>query len=181
MVVNTSKVCVMATTQTSSPAGRSDVEELFQPSGWLLQAENALATAFDEVVVAPTGYPATIVDLLVRLRFAPDNRLRGVDLTRQLLKSPGYVSRVIDQAESAGLVERRPDPTDRRAQQVVLTEAGNRVLDDFIPGAVEVLQRTVYSVLDDDEVDALVGMLRRISAAAQDVLASAPRDRVRAS
>lgn len=41
---------------------------------------------------------------------------------------PRSVTSVVDDLEQAGLVERRPDPTDRRATLVALTEAGRQVL-----------------------------------------------------
>src|SRR4051794_36071204 len=37
---------------------------------------------------------------------------------------------LVDDLEQAGLVERRPDPADRRARQVVLTTRGKTVLAD---------------------------------------------------
>ena len=56
----------------------------------------------------------------LRLRLAEGHTIRGVELGRQLSKTAGYVSRVIDQAEDAGLVVRKPDPDDRRAQLITL-------------------------------------------------------------
>ena len=38
---------------------------------------------------------------------------------------------MVDQLERRGLVERRPDPTDRRVWLVASTEAGRRLVDDF--------------------------------------------------
>jgi DNA-binding MarR family transcriptional regulator len=35
---------------------------------------------------------------------------------------------LLDDLESAGLIERRPDPADRRARRIVATEKGNRLL-----------------------------------------------------
>lgn len=138
----------------------------------MLAAEIALGSAIEKFAVAATSRSPAIIDLLLRLHLAPDRALRGVDLCRQLLKSAGYVSRVIDRAEADGLVRRMPDPDDRRAQRIVLTEAGEAVLDTFVPLAVDVLNRTIYRVLDDHEVDALVDMLRRITDAAQELIDS---------
>jgi len=42
------------------------------------------------------------------------------------IEGPSLV-RLIDQLEASGLVERRDDPTDRRAKTIWLTEAGNGV------------------------------------------------------
>lgn len=50
---------------------------------------------------------------------------------------------LVDDLEAARLVTRRPDPADRRARQVVVTEAGHAVL------------RRVRSVMDDIERETL--------------------------
>lgn len=155
---------------------QEDSRRLFRPSGRLLEADTTLGRAIEAMAVTSTGYNSTIIDLLMRLWSAPGRQLRGVDLGRQLLKSPGYVSRVIDQAEDEGLVRRTPDPDDRRAQQIQLTAAGEAVLEAFVPRAVDVLDRTVYRVLDQAEVETLIDILRRITDAAREVLDQVPGD-----
>ena len=115
------------------------------------------------IAVAPTGFSGTTLDLLVRLSFASDNRLRAVELCEQLLKSPGYVSRVIDQAEESGLVERQPDPDDGRAQQVTLTDRGHSVLAEFTPHATRVLNETIYKSLSTAEVEIFNDLLERVA------------------
>jgi len=148
------------------PPEAHEVERVFRPGGWLLEAETALGHAIEVFAVQRTPYKLTILDLLVRLSLAPEKQLRGVDLCRQLLKSPGYVSRVIDEAENEGLVLRSTDSKDRRAQQITLTGAGEDVLEIFVPHAVTVLKETVYSVLNDDEVETLIDLLTRVAASA---------------
>ena len=146
------------------------IEKMFRPSGLLLEAENVLGRAIDLLAVARTAHNPTTLDLLVRLSLAPNQQLRGVDLCRQLLKSPGYVSRVIDQAESDGLVTRRPDPDDRRAQQIGLTEAGEDALGAVVPHVMRVLEQTIYTALNDEEIETLIDLLARIAASAHELL-----------
>lgn len=45
-------------------------------------------------------------------------------LAARMCCEPSNASFVIDRMETQGLVERHPDPTDRRAKQLVLTQAG---------------------------------------------------------
>lgn len=147
-----------------------EVERLFRPSGALLAAESNLGKAIECLAVARTQHSPAILDLLVRLRFAPGGQLRGVDLVNQLHMSPGYVSRLIDQAESENLISRRTDPHDRRAQLLTLTPTGERVFDEFVPPALEVLDRTIYSALSPDEVEVFVGFLEQIAALSRELL-----------
>ena len=149
-----------------------DIEERLRPSGLLLEAENVLGRAIDVLAVANTNYNPTTLDLLVRLSLASDQQLRGVDLGRQLLKSAGYVSRVIDNAESQGLVKRQLDPDDRRAQRISLTKAGEDALAVVIPRVLEVLDQTIYSALSETEVETLNDLLDRIATSAHQLLES---------
>ena len=147
-----------------------EIERLFRPSGALLAAESNLGRAIECLAVAKTRHSAAILDLLVRLRFAPDTQLRGVDLVKQLHMSPGYVSRLIDQAEAESLISRQTDPHDRRAQRITLTPTGERAFDEFIPPMLEVLDETIYSALSADEIEAFVDSLDRIATQSQELL-----------
>jgi DNA-binding MarR family transcriptional regulator len=55
-------------------------------------------------------------------------RPRMADLAQALEVVPRSITSMVDTLESAGFVTRQPDPTDRRATIVVLTDAGVEVL-----------------------------------------------------
>ena len=55
--------------------------------------------------------------------------IRLSDLSGRLHIAPRSATEVTDALESRGLVERRPDPTDRRATLVGLTGHGHDILD----------------------------------------------------
>jgi DNA-binding MarR family transcriptional regulator len=50
-------------------------------------------------------------------------------LTRLVVQSPGGLTNTLRRLEDAGLVRRRPDPGDRRALLVVLTDKGRRAAE----------------------------------------------------
>ncbi|RPH44618.1 MAG: MarR family transcriptional regulator [Burkholderiales bacterium] len=54
---------------------------------------------------------------------AREQGLRQIDLAEQLEIQPITLARLVDQLAEAGLVERRADPTDRRAYRLFLTRA----------------------------------------------------------
>ncbi|MEM9563160.1 MAG: MarR family transcriptional regulator [Actinomycetota bacterium] len=139
---------------------------VLRPSGALLATQIALGAAIERHAVAPSEHDATTLDLLVRLDIGPEDGLRAAELCRQLKLSPSHISRMVDRAEAAGLVERRPDPVDRRAKVVVLTAAGRREVGRFAPRLHAVLDRVIHRVLSTEEIDRLVGYLERIEAAA---------------
>jgi DNA-binding MarR family transcriptional regulator len=104
----------------------------------------------------------------VRLDQAPHNRLRAVELSRQLLLSPSHISRTIDRAETAGLVARSADPSDRRASQVELNDPGRAVVKEFAPRLEAVIERVINQQLTAEEADTLVELLWRIEAASSE-------------
>jgi DNA-binding MarR family transcriptional regulator len=69
---------------------------------------------------------------------------------------------LLDDLERAGLVERRPDPADRRARRIVLLPQGRTVLDDATRRIADV-ERSVLSGLSDDEADTFRTLLARVA------------------
>ena len=67
---------------------------------------------------------------------------------------------VMDILESAGLVDRRRDPNDRRRHAVVLTEAGEKAAARFAELRAEIEQR-ILAGLDPDERRQLADLLHR--------------------
>ncbi len=54
--------------------------------------------------------------------------LRMSDIANRLVLSPGGATKVIDRLEEMGCVARTPDPTDRRATIVEITEVGREAM-----------------------------------------------------
>jgi DNA-binding MarR family transcriptional regulator len=135
-------------------------------SAALLGAQIALGGAIERGAVSQCPHDSTTLDMLLRLELSERGALRSVELCRQLLLSPSHISRMIDRAEGDGLVERQPDPDDRRAQQVVITDAGNAAVAEFVPHLNAVIQRVINENLTADEIDVLVELLSRIEQAA---------------
>jgi DNA-binding MarR family transcriptional regulator len=79
------------------------------------------------------------------------------------MKSSGGMTNRIDRLESAGLVERRPDPNDRRGKLIALTAAGKRVIDETIPRHVA-NEKQLLSVLTIAEQEKLNALLRKLIA-----------------
>lgn len=74
---------------------------------------------------------------------------------------PITVGRLIDRLEMRGLVERRPDPTDRRIRRLHLLPAAQPILDE-IAHYREVLFEVILNGMDGAEQDRLVEALLHI-------------------
>src|SRR5581483_10837004 len=68
--------------------------------------------------------------------------------------------KVVDEMEARGFVERRPDPHDRRAKVLALTEKGRRVRRTAL-AASRRMEAELRRDLDDAQVDALRSVLLR--------------------
>jgi len=78
---------------------------------------------------------------------------------------PSSMVAVIDELEAAGLAERRPDPEDRRARTIFLTERGEQTLNRVRALAGE-LQREFFQALTAEELRALHALLRKLAGSA---------------
>jgi len=80
-------------------------------------------------------------------------------LLRETLVTSGTMTNRVDRLEARGLVERLPDPRDRRGVLVRLTAAGRTTVD----GALDALlarERGLLTGLDGDDQTRLAGLLR---------------------
>ncbi|SFF49456.1 DNA-binding transcriptional regulator, MarR family [Actinacidiphila alni] len=87
--------------------------------------------------------------------------------TTMMLTTGGMTGR-LDKLERAGLLERAPDPHDRRGLRVTLTERGLTVIDQAV-GAGLALQRQALDGLDREQAEQLAGLLRMLLASTAEV------------
>jgi DNA-binding MarR family transcriptional regulator len=69
---------------------------------------------------------------------------------------------LLDDLEAAGLVERRPDPADRRARRVAPTTDGRALLCE-VKARLRDVEDGLLAPLDDDERVLLRGLLSRLA------------------
>lgn len=100
--------------------------------------------------------------VLSALRRAGDPfELTPTDLARHQVMTSGGMTPVIDGLEKRGLVERTPNPDDRRSRLVRLTPEGR----DLVDRAMELHVQTEHALIDgltDDERVQLASLLRRL-------------------
>ena len=73
--------------------------------------------------LATVGLPISWYDVLLVLNAAADRRLRMTELGEQAVLSREQISRVVTELERAGLVERTPNPDDKRSSYATITPA----------------------------------------------------------
>lgn len=104
-------------------------------------------------------------DVLAALRRAGGaHELSPSALATTTLVTSGTMTTRIDRLTARGLVERRPDPSDRRGVIVRLTEDGAAEVDAALAHLLE-RERRLLEVLDRAEGEQLAALLRRLLAA----------------
>ena len=78
--------------------------------------------------VVGAGFPQKPSHSAVFAQISPEGS-RLTELARGANMSPQAMGELVDELEELGYVERRPDPTDRRAKLIVLTPRGHECID----------------------------------------------------
>jgi DNA-binding MarR family transcriptional regulator len=111
---------------------------------------------------AEAGLQPGEFDVLATLRRSGDPYLLSpTRLYEAAMISSGGMTNRLDRLERAGLIERRPDPNDRRGKLIALTAAGRRVVDDTITRHVA-NEGQLLSVLTIAEQEKLNALLRKL-------------------
>lgn len=101
-------------------------------------------------------------DLLAALRRSgPPYELNPGELMETTMLSSGGMTKRLDRLVEAGLVERRPDPDDRRGTRVRLTRRGKAVFDRALEAHLLNEERVLGSLKRADRRD-LNRLLRRL-------------------
>jgi DNA-binding MarR family transcriptional regulator len=85
--------------------------------------------------------------------------------------SPHSITDIVDGLERLGMAERRPDPDDRRAKLVAITEAGEANLD-VANATRERLLTQIFGALSESDRATFLRLLDSLDAAAQQVIAA---------
>jgi len=89
--------------------------------------------------------------------------LAPTTIAERLIVTTASVTSLLDTLERRGLVERRPDPTDRRKLLIVVTQEGKAIVDQFLPEVVA-LQTAALATLSEDQRRQLVELLTTLGA-----------------
>ena len=131
--------------------------------GRLLRTAHLADAAFADGL---TGYHLAPgwFDLMAALRRAgAPYELNPTELMRATMISSGGMTKRLDRLAEAGLVERRPDPDDRRGTLVRLTPRGVTTIDDAVEVHIANEDRALRS-LSASERRTLDGLLRKLLA-----------------
>jgi DNA-binding MarR family transcriptional regulator len=101
-------------------------------------------------------------DVLATLRrTGPPFRMRPSEFTGALMLTSSGTTKRLDRLEQAGLIERAPDPDDRRGVIISLTPKGRALIDRLTEAHME-NERRLLAALSDAERRRLADLLRKL-------------------
>jgi DNA-binding MarR family transcriptional regulator len=119
--------------------------------------DKARRQAFTEHRIEPWEF-----DVLAALRRAgTPYELSPGRLLRETLVTSGTMTNRVDRLAGRGLVERHPDPGDRRGVLVRLTPDGKAAVDGAFAALLDA-ERDLIADLSPEDQEALAGLLRRL-------------------
>lgn len=121
-------------------------------TGRILRLATAIAAARTERL-ADWDLTVADYDVLATLRrAAPPEGMNPSEVLASVMITSGGMTKRLDRLEERGLLERSPDPDDRRAVRVRLTPAGRRVIDQALPALLaaeaELVRRAIPRAQD---------------------------------
>ncbi|SDG32806.1 DNA-binding transcriptional regulator, MarR family [Sinosporangium album] len=129
--------------------------------GWLLgQTFHAYNTTTQRVMAE---FPAAHRGYMLVSAAVHESARNQIEMARQLGVDRSVMVNLVDELEREGLVERRPDPTDRRNRLIAATEQGRERLACSL-AAIRRAEEELLAPLEEHEKRAFREMLRRIVA-----------------
>ncbi len=92
-------------------------------------------------------------------------------LAADFAQSPHSITDIVDGLERLGLAERRPDPVDRRAKLVAITDAGQTALD-VANATWQRLLTEIFGSLTQADRETLLRLLGSLDEAAERLIAA---------
>ena len=136
--------------------------DLVTAVGLLVEAANYVQRSIADDLERRTGLPGTWFETLVRLHRTPGHCTRMNEMAAQVSFPPSSFSRLIDRMEAECLVERIPDPTNRRATLIRATATGEARLVEALAVHEQIAQACFADCLSGREMDALEAITRKL-------------------
>ncbi|QQC89553.1 MarR family transcriptional regulator [Streptomyces alfalfae] len=129
--------------------------------GRIKRADHLLSKGMKKVF-ADHGLEFAEFDVIATLRrVGAPHELTAGGLLKSAMVTSGAITNRLDKLERKGLIERRPDPADRRSVRVRLTEAGLDVVDRAVVAHIANEERMLAALPPEDRA-AVDAALRRL-------------------
>ncbi|MEM9292459.1 MAG: MarR family winged helix-turn-helix transcriptional regulator [Acidobacteriota bacterium] len=147
------------------PKTQADKDPDVLAFGDFLEAFRGLEKALAADLKRRTGMPHKWFDALIRIAMESKKAIPMAELCAGTGLTSGGATRLVDRLEEVGYVKRVGLPSDRRVQLAALTEKGAEALDAAAVVHGENIRQHFTGKLSGEELELLLGLLRRIQEA----------------
>ena len=151
-----------AQTPLTSSEPRPKSEAAVRAFTRLLRAFASTTRLLSAELLEEHGLTINDYEALLVLSHADGQRLKRVDISRQLLLTPSGITRLLEGLEAEGLVERESCPSDLRITYAQLTDAGREKLDAASCSHISSIRTLLEEHLSGEEIDALAELLGKL-------------------
>jgi len=125
----------------------------------LLRAHQAITRELSADLLRSHGLTLNDYEVLLHLSFAPDRKLRRVDLADRILLTASGVTRLLDGLERSGFVTKSSCATDARVTYAVLTDAGLEKLREAAGAHISGVNALLGQSMSEEQVGQLAELL----------------------
>jgi DNA-binding MarR family transcriptional regulator len=140
-----------------------DDTDRLAPWRWMLLAQAAAVRAIEADLTEKGLIPLAWYDVLLELNAAEGRRLRMSELGERVVLSRTRVSRIVDDLERSGLVERVANPDDGRSSFAQLTSQGRSELRRAAPAYLAGIEAHYLGLLSPDEKESVAAAMSRVA------------------
>ena len=140
--------------------GFSEIEQ--NAWGGFLGAHARMNRMIEEDLQSHSQITHVEFEVLLRLSWNENHRVRIQDLAAESVITRSGVSRVVERLEKAGLVIREEASEDRRGAYAVLTEKGLARFQQAIRAHVAFVRENFLSHYSEDELEQMGGFWKRL-------------------
>jgi DNA-binding MarR family transcriptional regulator len=131
-----------------------------------MQATGSLSAVLDDEIRARSELDLQAYDAMLHVFESGPAGVRMTDLAREIVLSKAGLTSLVDRLQARGLVQRTPDPDDRRAMRITLTDRGEEAFRAAARIHLDGIHEHVTQHLTDEEAHVIATAferLRRIS------------------
>lgn len=128
----------------------------------VMQATGTVKAAFDDDFRAQTDIDIQVYDVLLHVFESGDAGIQMSELAREIVLSKAGLTSLVDRLETRSLVQRVPDPADRRAVRIKLTKQGEKTFRSAARIHLTGIRERVTQHLTDEEARIIADVFERV-------------------
>lgn len=130
-------------------------------SGFIMERTTKRMKQYFQRILSEADADITVDQWVILQQLDQQDGRSQLELARATYKDAPTVTRIIDLLAQKKLVERAPDPDDRRRFRICLTDRGRKKIASVLPLVIS-FRQAAWAGLNDEQIDQLVDTLNII-------------------